>query len=117
MELSEEIIEKIKNKCRILKNENEFLKKQNETLLQKYEEVKKALKAREETFNPSKVLTAINAETAKIGSRGYFGDTVLDLRNAFRDNKVQKLIDINDDSCEYRFVNDYNTSFILFYQI
>lgn len=117
MEITNEEFKKIKNKIIILKNENEFLKKQNESLLKKYEEAKSALKAREEVFNPSKALTAITAEQAKIGSRGYFGDSVFDLRNAFRDNKIYKLNDINDDSCEYRFVNDYNTSFILFYPV
>lgn len=67
-------------------------------------------------FDTDKILTCITADKAKVGMRGYFGDTITLLKERFQD-KPHLLTEIRDEDFAHRFVNENNTNFSLFYPI
>ena len=72
---------------------------------------------RDRNFNTRNVLTAVTADKAKIGMRGYFADTMATLREEFAQKNVQTLTRVfSKDTCE-SFEADNYASWILFYPI
>ena len=67
-------------------------------------------------FDIDKILTCVTADKAKVGMRGYFGDTITLLKERFQD-KPHLLTEIRDEDFAHRFVNEYNTNFSLFYPV
>lgn len=66
-------------------------------------------------FDKSKILTCITAEQAKIGTEGYFGDSLNEIEQRFINNIVDELVCIRDESHPFRFTTDKNTNYTLFY--
>lgn len=56
-------------------------------------------------FDKSKVYTALNADEVKIGSKGYFADTLAGLRMAVlnADTNLRELTDVYNETIDYRF--------------
>lgn len=69
-------------------------------------------------FDKSKVYTALNADEVKVGSKGYFADTLSQLEYAVLGDIDYGMIDkILPTNAEYRFKSRYSTMFNLFYLI
>lgn len=70
-------------------------------------------------FDKAKVLHPVNAEDAKVGSKGYFSDDLYRLKllvtRHFPD--VQTLTKVEDSSYDHRFVNQYGGPYTLFYPV
>ena len=57
-------------------------------------------------FDKSKIYTPINAEEAKIGSKGYFENTLKKLKSVFKESEnLRTLIEVGDEDSTYRFVD------------
>lgn len=69
-------------------------------------------------FDPSKVLTVVTADQAKVGMKGYFADSLEYLKKEFAINHSYTLCNILNESCCERFMD--STEYItwsLFYPI
>jgi hypothetical protein len=69
-------------------------------------------------FNKSKVYTALNADEVKIGSKGYFADTIHSLRSQAQTETIElmTLTKITPDYSMSRFCTD-SVSFVYFYLV
>lgn len=69
-------------------------------------------------FNKSKVYTALNADEVKIGSKGYFADTIHSLRSQAQTETIElmTLTKITPDYNMNRFCTD-SVSFVYFYLV
>lgn len=69
-------------------------------------------------FDKNKVYTALNADEVKIGSKGYFADSLSILKDFIEINDTPKTVrEIEDESYEHRFVDEYGTRYGFFYLI
>ena len=67
-------------------------------------------------FNKSRVFTALNAEEAKIGIKGFFADDLESLKTAVtKGTDISTLRKINATDCTYTFENDGPYAWIFFY--
>ena len=70
------------------------------------------------TFDKSKVYTALNADEVKIGSKGYFGNSLSELFDYFINNRPYEiLVKVLDDTFPGRFVNKEGAAKQLFYLV
>ena len=69
-------------------------------------------------FDPNKVLTCLTADKAKVGTKGYFADS-LQMIEALYDSKtdIWELAEVRDYKWSSRFVTKMNNSYSLFYPI
>lgn len=74
------------------------------------------LRQNRKKFDPSKVLTGVTADKAKVGMWGYASDSLSELRYYFMNNLFCELIEIKDDSYACRFGTS-GTAYALFYPI
>lgn len=71
-------------------------------------------------FDKSRVYTALNADEVKVGSKGYFADSVYSLQQAVQHNDKEcfgKIDYIRDTCTGFRFAADNGSCFSLFYFI
>lgn len=71
-------------------------------------------------FNKAKVFTALNADEIKIGSKGYFADTLENLKDVVEHEHsgyYGKLVEIKNESYECRFSLNDNYNYSLFYLV
>lgn len=68
-------------------------------------------------FDANKVQTMVTADTVKVGSKGFFGDTLKSLKSRVEDGKnIQTLTEITDETSPFRFVSGEN-KYCLFYPV
>lgn len=67
-------------------------------------------------FDPSKILTCVTADKARVGMRGYFADDLVGLKTNFKNNAIYRLLGIYEEDCTYRFESEHN-EYALFYPI
>lgn len=69
-------------------------------------------------FDIDKILTCITADKAKVGMKGYFGDSLASLRNQFeRRMQTTELVEILDEECMCRFRQSEGLIYSLFYLV
>ena len=71
-------------------------------------------------FDKSRIYTVVNADEVKLGSAGYFADSLYSLQQAVQHDDREcfgKVEDIKDSCTGFRFVADNSTCFSLFYLI
>ena len=69
-------------------------------------------------FDKSKVLTCVTADQAKVGMKGYFGDSLAFLKTEFENRKqISELVEILDEKCMCRFRQSDGLIYSLFYPI
>lgn len=68
-------------------------------------------------FDKSKILTCVTADQAKVGMKGYFGDSIKYLREYFDENNIAELKSIRDETYCERFESKENIYWCLFYPI
>lgn len=68
-------------------------------------------------FDPNKVLTCVTANQAKVGMKGYFGDSLSFLKIMFKRHKISELIEISDETNWCRFRSSDDILYALFYPI
>ena len=71
-------------------------------------------------FDESKVYTLVNADKVKLGSKGYFADSLKELKIAVeqeRSDNYGEITEIDDDSQSARFRNEYIYYYSLFYLV
>ena len=69
-------------------------------------------------FDKSKILTCVTMEKAKVGMRGFFGNTVDEVKKNFYDREAFTLARIDDDGAGYHvfeYDDDITYTFPLFY--
>lgn len=64
-------------------------------------------------FNKKDILTIATADKAEIGTKGYFGDSVLDLIKKIDRNEVRELINVNIEET-YCFENSSELDYLFF---
>lgn len=69
-----------------------------------------------ELFNKEDILTILTADKAKIGDKGYFGDTLEDIKDSVECGKIYSLVWIDNKNLSvYSFKNDFfDDNFALF---
>lgn len=75
------------------------------------------LKTLPRELDKSKILTSVTADQAKVGMRGYFGDSLSELQKDFKEKYIMELKEILNESNVLRFVTKYNVHYSLFYPI
>lgn len=65
-------------------------------------------------FDKSDVFTVVTAEQAKVGDRGYFGNSFLDLQDAIKNNYLANIATIFPGRCDCFMNNTENTIYGLF---
>lgn len=71
-------------------------------------------------FDESKIFTMVNADKVKLGSKGYFADSLKELKIAVeqeRSERYGEITEIDDDSHSDRFCNKYIYYYSLFYLV
>ena len=68
-------------------------------------------------FDTNKVLTCVTANQAKVGMKGYFGDSLSFLKTMFKRHKISELIEISDETNWCRFRSSDDILYALFYPI
>lgn len=68
-------------------------------------------------FDTSKILTAVTADKAKVGMKGYFGDDLTGLKTNFEKKIIYELSGVYEENCTYRFDTIHNMEYALFYPI
>ena len=69
-------------------------------------------------FDLNKVLTCVTADKAKVGMKGYFGDSLAFLRTKFEnDEQIFELMEILDEKCWSRFRHSDGITYALFYPV
>lgn len=71
-------------------------------------------------FDKSKIYTVVNADEVKIGSKGYFANTILELETCVElEASLNELEEIFSKDISYRFkpVNNNGISYMLFYLV
>jgi hypothetical protein len=63
----------------------------------------------------TKILTAVTADQAKVGQKGWFADSISGIRATASRCEPKKLIQINTEDSLHRFMEDANYSWSLFY--
>lgn len=71
------------------------------------------------TFDKSRIYTAVNADEVKIGSKGYFATTLVELKSYVKTEiSLDELDVILDDGCLFRFCSaNTERSYALFYLV
>ncbi len=70
------------------------------------------------TFDKSKVFTSVNANEVKIGSKGFFAETLAELKSYVKiEIALDEVAEILDDGCAFRFCSDNRTRYALFYLV
>jgi hypothetical protein len=67
-------------------------------------------------FDLNRILTAVTADKATVGTRGYFADSLDELKDAFEDNKLRTLVAVQSSVWTFRFEAEHG-EFALFYPI
>lgn len=67
-------------------------------------------------FDPSKILTCVTADQAKVGMKGYFADDLAELKIKFNHNAFCELSIIHGERYTHRFENKIG-NYALFYPI
>jgi hypothetical protein len=69
-------------------------------------------------FDPDKILTCLTVDKAKVGMRGYFGDSLASLRDKFeRREQTLELVEILNENYAYRFKTSGYFIYALFYPV
>ena len=69
-------------------------------------------------FDKTRVYTALNADEVKVGSKGYFADSINDLKKKVNDgNELLTLTKICEEEAATRFSVSPISSYILFYLV
>ncbi len=69
-------------------------------------------------FDETRLYTVVNADKVKIGSKGYFADTLATLKQKITDNlPLEKLTQVFSEKASARFVSQIPMSFFLFYLV
>lgn len=59
-------------------------------------------------FNKEDILTVLTSDKAKIGDKGYFGDTLKDIETSVENDEVYPLVWIdNENHSVYSFKNNF----------
>ena len=74
------------------------------------------LRQNRKKFDPSKILTCVTADKAKVGMRGYFADNIAVLKSRFKNNEVYELGQVLVFNSPFRFVGK-DKIYALFYPI
>ena len=69
------------------------------------------------TFDKNKVYTALNADEVKVGSKGYFADSITELKNKIKDEdeKFSEVGKVYTENNIYRFSDSNGFDYSLFY--
>lgn len=75
-------------------------------------------------FDKAKVFTALNADEVKVGSKGYFADSIRILKETIKETLKDscaaaygEIDEIKDDSCSCRFSIKKNSAYSFFYLV
>ncbi len=75
-------------------------------------------------FDKSRVFTALNADEVKVGSKGYFADSIRILKETIKETLKDscaaaygEIDEIKDDSCSCRFSIKKNSAYSFFYLV
>lgn len=75
-------------------------------------------------FDKSRVFTALNADEIKVGSKGYFADSIMILKETIKETLKDscaaaygEIDEIKDDSCACRFSIKKNSAYSFFYLV
>lgn len=73
----------------------------------------------EDKFDKTKVLHPVNAEDAKVGSKGYFADDLYRLKTLVTRNSadIRTLTKVEAPTDSYRFIDQDANPYILFYPV
>lgn len=74
------------------------------------------LRQNKKKFDPNKVLTCVTADKAKVGMKGYFGNTIKAVEFTFKHKEIFELLDVLPSDCEHIFSN-LEDNYALFYPI
>ena len=71
------------------------------------------------TFDKNKVYTALNADEVKVGSKGYFADSITELKNKIKDEdeKFSEVGKVYTENNIYRFSDSDGFDYSLFYLV
>lgn len=69
------------------------------------------------TFDKNKVYTALNADEVKIGSKGYFADSITELKNKVKDEEPSEVGKVYTENNVYRFSDSNGLDYSLFYLV
>jgi hypothetical protein len=68
-------------------------------------------------FDKSKVYTALNADEVIVGSKGFFGDSILQLEDNMQIEKIHTVRKIWDDDKYFRFQTEEGACYSIFYLV
>jgi hypothetical protein len=68
-------------------------------------------------FDKSKVYSALDADEVKVGSKGYFGDSISGLKNNMEDGKILTVGKIWEENNISRFQTEKGLDYIFFYLV
>lgn len=67
-------------------------------------------------FDKSKILTVVTADQAKVGQKGWFDDTLIELKKKVANSQPQRLIRVQSDiTCDAVFTGESGLAWGLFY--
>ena len=71
------------------------------------------------TFDKNKVYTALNADEVKVGSKGYFADSITELKNKIKDEdeEFSEVGKVYTENNVYRFSDSNGLDYSLFYLV
>ena len=68
-------------------------------------------------FQKENVYTALNADEVKIGSKGYFADSITELKNKVKDEEPSEVGKVYTENNVYRFSDSNGLDYSLFYLV
>lgn len=68
-------------------------------------------------FDKSKILTCVTADNAKVGMKGYCGDSLFELQKNFKEKYTMELKEVLDETSYRRFLSTCDVHYFLFYPI
>jgi hypothetical protein len=98
--------------CRRCFDDSEMEKVHNEMVQNWIKKLERGIRK----FDPDKILTCVTADKAMVGTKGYFGDDLAELKCNFKNNYVHVLLYVNEEYHAYRFKSEVN-DYALFYPI
>lgn len=76
------------------------------------------LRQNRKKFDINKILTCVTADKAKVGMKGYFGDSLASLRAKFKNGEqISELMEIFNERYANRFRSGNYNAYALFYPI
>ena len=69
------------------------------------------------TFDKNKIYTSLNADEVKVGSKGYFADSITELKNKIKDEEFSEVGKVYTENNVYRFSDSNGLDYSLFYLV